>query len=189
MTWLTAGLKALAGRIAIRTGFARLRRDRSGATTVEFALVALPFFGLLFAILETALMFFAGQTMDTAVTQAARMIRTGQAQAQGFNVSAFKAKICGQLTPLFNCTSGLKLDVRKYATFAAMDLTVPLDGAGNLNTNDTYIPGNGGDIVVVRAYYEWPVFVKLLGNNLKNMASGNHLLISTVAFRNEPFPW
>ena len=41
---------------------------------VEFGLVAVPFLGLTFAILETALVFFAGQTLETAVADSARLI-------------------------------------------------------------------------------------------------------------------
>jgi Flp pilus assembly protein TadG len=134
-------------------------------------------------------MFFAGQTMDTAVAQAARMIRTGQAQQQGFTIASFKAKICDQIAVMFNCTAGLKLDVKKYTNFAAINLSTPKDGNGNLNVTESYQPGNGGDIVVVRAYYEWPTFVNKLGNDLSTLPNGNHLLVSTVAFRNEPFPW
>jgi Flp pilus assembly protein TadG len=44
----------------------RIRRDESGATAIEFGLVALPFFALMFAILETALLFLASQTLETA---------------------------------------------------------------------------------------------------------------------------
>ena len=40
---------------------ASFARRQEGAAAVEFAFVALPFFALLFAILETALVFFAGQ--------------------------------------------------------------------------------------------------------------------------------
>jgi len=47
---------------------ARFRRSRRGSVAVEFALVAPLFFALLFAIIETAIVFFAGQVLET-VTQ------------------------------------------------------------------------------------------------------------------------
>jgi Flp pilus assembly protein TadG len=174
---------------AARWRLKRFRRDENGATVVEFGLVALPFIVLMFAILETALVFFAGQTMETAVSNAARLIRTGQAQQQGFDADTFKSQICSQIMSLFNCTDGLKLDVRTHQTFDSINLNKPVDENGNLMTNFTYQPGKGGEIVVVRAFFEWPVFVKLLGLNLTNMANGTHLLAATAAFRNEPFPW
>ncbi len=189
MTSIVASTKAIAGRLAVRLGLARFRREQKGSAAVEFAIVAVPFVALMFAILETALMFFADQTLDTAVANAARLIRTGQAQQQGFDINKFKSQICGQISTLFNCSSGLMLDVRKYTSFNSIDLTVPTDANGNLDVQQNYDPGHGGDIVVVRAYYEWPVFVKLFGNDLTNMPDGNHLLVATAAFRNEPFPW
>jgi Flp pilus assembly protein TadG len=194
MTPNTQNNLPLAGRLAVRCGLARIVRrfhaDQSGATAIEFSIVAIPFFALMFAILETALAFFAAQTLETAVTNAARLIRTGQAQQQGLTATTFKDKICGQLDFLFNCQASLRVDVKTFPTFGQIDLTTPRDAQGNLKPNGyTYTPGHGGDIVMVRAYYEWPVFVNRLGNNLASQPNGTHLLAATAAFRNEPFPW
>ncbi len=171
-------------------GFARFRRDASGATAVEFGLVALPFIALMLAILETALLFFASQTLETAVSNTGRLIRTGQAQQQGFDADQFKSDVCAQIMSLFNCADDLFLDVRTYQTFDEINLAKPIDADGNLSKDDfTYDPGHGTDIVVVRAFYEWPTFSKLLGLNFSNLSDGNHLIAATAAFRNEPFPW
>ena len=136
----------------------------------------------------------AGRTapaaLETATANSARLIRTGQAQQQGFTANQFRDSICGQVLDLFNCTSGLSMDVRTYQTFDSINLLNPVDENGQLVTNNfTYQPGNGTDIVVVRVFYEWPTFSSLLGLNLNNMANGKHLLAATAAFRNEPFPW
>jgi Flp pilus assembly protein TadG len=167
----------------------RFVRDERGTTAVEFAIVAIPFLGLVMATLETALFFFAGQAFDTAVHNAARLIRTGQAQEDGLTSDTFRTKICDQLSGFLNC-SGIRVDVRKYSTFAAIDLAMPIDEDGNLKkTGYVYQPGNGGDIVVVRAYYEWPVMVNWYGATAATLADGSRLLSSAAAFRNEPFPW
>ena len=189
MTSQIAGVRAKAGRVATRVGLARFRRDETGVTAVEFGLVALPFFALMFAILETALVFFAGQTLETAVSNAARLIRTGQAQQQGFDANDFKDQICVLVMSLFDCDAKLVFDVRTYETFDSVNLLKPVDEDGNLVTDFIYEPGQGGEIVVVRAFYEWPTFSSLLGLDLSNMANGTHLLSATAAFRNEPFPW
>ena len=172
----------------MRCGLVRFHRNQTGATVVEFALVAAPFFALLFAIIETALLFFADQALDTAVTTTARLIRTGQAQEAGVSAAAFKTDICNELGGLVNCDN-LKVDVQTYASFDAVNLGVPLDKDGNLKVTENYNLGHGGNIVVVRAYYEWPTFVPMLGNNLADMPNGTHLLVATAAFRNEPFSW
>lgn len=163
------------------------RRDEDGATAVEFALVAAPFFALVFAILETALIFFAGQVMETAVSDSARLIRTGQAQNQNFDGAAFKQEVCSRILGLFNCESGLMLDVRTYQSFNDVNFDKPIDENGNLVPNFTYQPGVGGDIVVVRAFYEWPTIIPTLGVDLADLANGKRLMSAAVTFRNEPF--
>lgn len=182
-TFVTRAVKRLGRRGA------RLQHDERAATAVEFGLLALPFVALSLAILETALLYFAGQSLETAVANSGRLIRTGQAQQQGMSATAFKQTICDQVGVMFDCSNGLKLDVRTFATFDSINLTPPVDQNGNMTNNFNYLPGKGGDIVVVRAYYEWPTFSKLLGLNFSNLADGNHLLAATAAFKNEPFPW
>jgi hypothetical protein len=50
-----------------------------------------------------------------------------------------------------------------------------------------YQPGNPGDVVVVQLYYQWPIYVSLLSNNLSDQNGSKRLLIATAAFRNEPY--
>jgi Flp pilus assembly protein TadG len=178
-----AGKRALACR-AVR----RLVRHQDGATTVEFAMVAAPFLAMVFAIIETAVVFFAGQVLETAGADSARLIMTGQAQTQGFDQAKFKQAVCGKIYGLFNCASGLYVDVKNYSSFAAINTAKPVDGSGNLQTGTfTYAPGGPCNIVVVRLIYQWPVYVSLLGLNLSDSAGNKRLIMSTVAFRNEPY--
>ena len=46
---------------------------------------------------------------------------TGQAQKQGFSEAQFKTDLCGRLQAMFNCTGGIKIDVKKYAWAAGTD--------------------------------------------------------------------
>ena len=48
-------------------------------------------------------------------------------------------------------------------------------------------PGGPGDIVVLRLYYQYPVYVNLLGFNLSNLSGGLDLLAATAVFKNEPY--
>lgn len=174
---------------ALKRRFGRLLRQQDGATTVEFALIAAPFLALIFAIIETAIVFFAGQALETAAADGARLIMTGQAQTQGYSQTQFKNAVCAKIYGLFNCAGGLYLDVKTYTSFANMNNSqLPLDSNGNLQTSAFgYQPGGPGDIVVVRLLYQWPVYVSLLGLNLSDMSGSKRLLMSTVAFRNEPY--
>src|SRR5688572_11579275 len=100
--------------------FMRFRRDKRGATVVEFALLVLPFLALMLAIFETFLLLFASQTFETATQRGARLIRTGQAQAAGYDAEEFKAEICEAMALLFNCMDNLRVDVRTYSTFGGV---------------------------------------------------------------------
>jgi Flp pilus assembly protein TadG len=166
-----------------------LVREQDGAAAIEFGLVAAPFLAMVFAIIETALVFFAGQTLETATADSARLIMTGQAQTQGYDQAKFKNEVCSRIYGLFDCAGGLYVDVKTYTSFASMDNSkLPLDANGNLQTGSFgYQPGGPGDIVVVRLMYQWPVYVSLLGLNLSDMSGNKRLLMSTVAFRNEPY--
>ena len=146
-------------------------------------MVAAPFLALVFAIMETAIVFFSGQALETAVADSARLIMTGQAQTQGFNQAAFKNAVCSKIYGLFDCQNGVYVDVKTYTSFSNVNLTPPLDANGNFQNNQTYQPGGPGDIVVVRLFYQWPVYVALL----QNMSGGKRLLVATSAFRNEPY--
>jgi Flp pilus assembly protein TadG len=167
----------------------RFARGEDGNAAVEFGIVALPFFALMFAILETAMVFFAGQTLESAVADSARLIMTGQAQSGSFSQSDFKNAVCAKIYGLFDCTNGLQIDVKTYSSFAAISTTPPIDSNGNLQSGSFgYSPGNACDIVVVRLMYQWPIYVSMLGlNKLSNLNGNQHLLMATAAFRNEPF--
>jgi Flp pilus assembly protein TadG len=181
-TKLAMGAKRVLGAGAAR----RLIHQQDGAAAVEFALVAAPFLALVFAIIETAMVFFAGQALETAAADSARLIMTGQAQNAGYDQVKFKQAVCGKIYGLFNCNGGLYVDVKNYPAFAAIPTAKPITN-GNMDNNFGYAPGNPGDIVVVKLMYQWPVYVSLLGLNLSDMSGGKRLLMSTVAFRNEPY--
>lgn len=166
----------------------RFAKEQDGAAAVEFALVAAPFFALMFAIMETALVFFASQTLETAVADLARLIMTGQAQSGSFTQAQFKSAVCAKISGLFDCNNGMYVDVKTYSTFGSVDNSPPIDAQGNLKTSTFgYAPGGPTDIVVVRLMYQWPVYASLLGFNLGNMAGNKRLIMATAAFRNEPY--
>jgi Flp pilus assembly protein TadG len=182
---LTSSLSRRFGRLLARGAARRLMRREDGAAAVEFALLAAPFLALMFAILETGLVFFASQTLETVAADSARQIMTGQ--SQGMTTSAFTTKVCTYVTAMFNCNS-LMIDVETYANFAAANTSLPVDSHGNVDPSKfVFQQGGPGDIVVMRLMYPWPVWMSLLGFSLSNMSGSQRLLMATVAFRNEPF--
>ena len=165
----------------------RFVRHQRGSAAIEFGFVAIPFLALTFAIIETALVFFAGQTLEAAAASASRLIMTGQAQTASYTQSQFKTQVCSFISGLFDCSGGVYVDVKTYTTFASVSTTSPVTN-GTLDTSKmAYQPGGPGDIVVVSLYYQWPIYVSLLSNNLSNLSGNQRLLVATAAFRNEPY--
>ena len=184
---VTGNLAKRAGRLLAPRILRRFARGNDGAAAIEFAMVAAPFLALVFAIMETAVVFFAGQALETAAADSARLIMTGQAQKQGFSAAQFKQSVCAKVYGLFNCNTGVQVDVRTYSSFSAANMTKPIDANGNLINSSSYQPGGPGEIVVVRLLYQWPVYVSLLGLNLSDMSGNKRLIMATSAFRNEPY--
>ncbi|MBR0873804.1 pilus assembly protein [Bradyrhizobium tropiciagri] len=166
----------------------RFRRNRRGSAAVEFALVAPLFFALLFAIIEVAMVFFAGQVLETVTQDSARMIMTGQAQNAAYTQAQFKQYVCGKVNALFDCTNGIYVDVRSYPNngFSSVNIAPPIDATRAFNPDMKWCPGKEGDVVVVRLFYQWPLFVTNLGFNISNLANGKRLLTASAAFKNEP---
>jgi Flp pilus assembly protein TadG len=165
----------------------RFVRQQSGAAAVEFALVAAPFLALLFAILETAFVFFAQQTLEATAADSARLIMTGQAQTAGYAQNDFKNAVCARVTGLFDCTNGMTVDVKTYTTFGSVNNTPPVTNGVFNSAAAGYIPGGPGCIVVVTLYYQWPIYVSMYNTALSNLNGSKRLLVATSVFRNEPY--
>ena len=167
--------------------FRRFRRNRHGSTIVEFALVAPVFFALLFAIIEVAMVFYASQVLETVTQDSARQIYTGQSQLSAMTSAQFKSSVCSRVVALFDCLGGMSVDVQSYSSFAAINITAPIDAGKNFVPPNNYSPGNPGDIVVVRVFYQWPLLVTGMGFDISNLAGSKRLLTATAAFQNEPY--
>ncbi|MGQ4274732.1 TadE/TadG family type IV pilus assembly protein [Terrihabitans sp. B22-R8] len=159
-----------------------LLRHEGGATAVEFAIISLPFFGLLFAIIQVSLILFLTQGMQTAVNVAARELWTREEVAKAPNFDVFRERVCSRINTL-NCDQ-MHLQVK----------AVPLDADVGTDFDPRcfepgkpspagicYQTGGAGDFVIVRAAYEWPIGIGVAKVNGKTM------LIATAVFRNERF--
>jgi Flp pilus assembly protein TadG len=172
-----------------RTGRAFVRDER-GVTAIEFGMLALPFFTIIFAILQTAIMFLGMQVLDSAVEDASRMIRTGRAQSANYQMADFRTLMCGYTFNLFDC-SQIKINVSVITSFSNTSLAPAVQTCSvttcTWSYSETYTPGVGRQVVQVSAYYRWPLLVVLPYFNLKNQPDNYRLISAIRVFRNEPF--
>ena len=164
----------------------RLARRQDGATAVEFAIVALPFLAVIYAIFQIGTVFIAQQVLQTAVTKSARLVMTGQAQSASMTTGQFQQDVCNNTMYMFTCAN-LKVNIQKFTSFSTMTQLNPLQNGIFNNASLSYNTGGVGDIMLVQVFYQWPVFIGPLGFNMSNMNGNYRLLAATAVFRNEPF--
>ncbi|MFS8115166.1 pilus assembly protein [Rhizobium jaguaris] len=201
--------------LARRRAGGRLRefvRSRDGTAAIEFALLAIPYFLIIFAILETFVAFIAEQVVSNAVDTLSRQIRTGQITynhnaTTDLTQDKFRQAFCNEISVIIACSAtelvtatatNLYLDVENYATFAAMPTTIPRvssDPYSDLNTTGfKFAPGGAQSNNMVRAYYRWQVITDLLRPYLTTIRPSDgsmpttYLIVATAAFQNENYP-
>lgn len=185
---------------ARRWSLRRFRNNQDGATAIEFAILAIPFFIIVFAALETFIAFTGDQLLANANDAMARKIRTGQIKT-GSSETAFRQAFCDEISILMTCSATeaatpdrLFIDVRSYANFSDIPVAVPRKD-GDLNTGAmTFSPGGPGTINIVRSYYRWSITFDLVRPYITNLRPAgssmpkDYLMVATTAFRNENFP-
>jgi Flp pilus assembly protein TadG len=168
-------------------------KSESGAAAVEFALVAFPFFMVMGCICETGLMLFAEYSIQAGVQDAARQIRTGQAQNSSMSAANFKSKICEITGIVIDCQNKLTVYVRPAATFASLATVMPNfmnvgakpDGTPNPASYSCGAPEQAAGVL---ATYDWKFtmpFMTFLGNF---NGGKTRRLYGIAIFQNEPFP-
>lgn len=166
------------------------RQRREGAAAVEFGIVALPFFFMMFAIFEIGMVFVTSSLVENAMIETGRLVRTGQASTRGFDAAAFKREMCSRMS-IFSgdCESRAQIDVREVPRFGNPTLPDPMSG-GTFDTGQlTYANGQPGSLMVVRAWYQQPLVTPFLSQGLSRLNNGKAMLTATTAFRNEPWGW
>jgi Flp pilus assembly protein TadG len=169
--------------------------DKRGSTAMEFAMLAIPFALLIFAILESCISFAGQEVMANAADDVARQLRTGQIAPANATATSINQLICNKLQIMVaqNCP-GLLVDLRQYATFADAAAAgfkivngdiVLTQGSGT--TTFTVAPGPAESKNMLRVFYKWPVMTDFLAKQMANLSGGNTLHFASVTWQNEPF--
>ena len=197
-----------ASRRASRHLFRRLLGDRRGGTAIEFAILALPFFIVIFASIETFVAFTGEQLLVNATDTLARRIRTGeitfnQGVSTDMTQAEFRQAFCDEIAILLTCSATevdqpekLYLDVRQVAEPSQFPAAVPRVGSNDSDLDTSgfqFAPGTGKEYTMVRAYYRWQVITDLVRpyvTNLRPASSSmprDYLMVATATFRNEDY--
>ena len=171
----------------------KIIRNDDGVTAVEFAFFAIPFVFLLIGMVEIGMMSTAGTLLQGATDDAARIIRTGQAQNSADPQAAFEDKLCDRVNLIIDCDD-LVYEVLAFDESTGfgglsdnMGLIEPsFDASGDFES-DGFDPGSENSLVVVRVTYAYPMLSPFVGPFLTDSGKNTKLLMSTAIIQNEPY--
>lgn len=177
-----------------KAGRTRFLGDRRGSTAVEFAMLALPFALLVFAILESCISFGGQEVMTNITDDIARQLRTGQLRQADVTGNKLKDMICARLEIIVakNCP-GLLVDLRAFPTFDdAAKAGFKISGAdivltGTTDTTFQVQTGLAESKNMLRVFYKWPVMTDFMASSMANIEGGKTLHFASVTWQNEPF--
>lgn len=191
-----------------RPAWRRLLRSRDGAAAIEFAILSIPYFVIILAIIETFAAYTAEQLVTNAVNTMARELRTGnitynRGRTTDMTQTQFRQAFCDEVSIMIACSATeaatpakLYLDVETLPTFKAIadKASIPRVGGqfSDLNTSAFHFaPGGPNSINLLRAYYRWNVtfdLIRSLTNIRPDSDTQQILIIATTAFRSENYP-
>lgn len=161
-------------------------KNRKGSAAIEFAILALPFIVLIFAIIEIAIMFFVDSGLDAALHKAVRQVRVGTAKSSSWNLATFKTAVCSQLSYSFSCSANLKVRAVVITDMASVSKVNPIVN-GALTVTEDFNIGGSGDYVLVQAFLTWDPVLKLYTFAGGRLSNGSYVLGASELFKNEPF--
>jgi len=176
----------------------RFLASREGSAAIEFAILALPFFIMVFASIETFVAFTGEQLLANATDTMARRIRTGEITA-ATSKQDFRKAFCEEIKILMPCSASeaatpdkLFIDVRSFTSYADIPKAVPITDGDLDTTSFKFEPGGKKTINIVRAYYRWDVVTDLVRPMLSNVRTAdgsrqNYLMVATAIVQNEDY--
>ncbi|PQA72591.1 TadE/TadG family type IV pilus assembly protein [Brucella oryzae] len=169
----------------------RFTNAPNGAVAVEFALLIVPFFIIIFATIEVGVSFAARQVISNATETVARKLQmTGKIGDVPISVEALRTELCQQMQ--FMVAAGcpnLSFNLGTYEGFDKVPTDGLLDEAGRLTWAG--ITGKSGTSTInqLNVVYAWPVLTNILYLVKSPHAAGGTMpLFATLTWQNEPFP-
>ena len=156
-------------RRIVRGRFEPVIRGRAGSALIEFSLIALVFFGLIFAIFDFGRLFYIQFALHSAVREASRFTVTGNVLPDPNNPGQFLSRVDSIVATLQRAAPGL--DVQ----------------AGNVSIEGPGGPGDAGgpgDVVTIVVNYK----IELVTPFIRPLfPHGIHRYSVSLVSQNEPF--
>ncbi len=173
----------------------QFREDLGGVVAVETGLLALPLLMLITGVIVIGFMAYCHAVLDYATQRASRNIMIGIPQTQNMDVGTFSTQLLCPSLPnaLFDCSKvTVNLDiVPETAQPTRWGNYVKPDQSGLLarplgNGLNNFCLGAGNSYQILQVLYPLPVYLSLF-SSAPNVSNNQYVIMSTAAFKNEPF--
>ena len=151
------------------SSFVRRSYSCRGQSVVEFAMVAIPFFILVFAVIDFSWTMFNQMNMQDAVREAGRYAATGNHLAGPNGTTLSRTASIIQTLDSLAYTSGVSIQ--------NVSISSAVGGAGSA--------GGPGDTVTISATCAVPTLTMVIGKMFA--ADSRYHFTATTSFKNEPF--
>lgn len=181
-------------RLASADAVDKLRRDDRGGASVEFVVVAVMLFTILFTMFESGVLMARSVMLERGLNIGVRDIRIGAIGPDDHNL--LRERICDGAFLIGDCENSINLEVVPFASAGAFvggnpfvaptqcrDRSVPPP-----ETNPNFNAGNPNAIMFVRACLVVdPFFPGLgLGASMTKDATGGYAIVKQTVFMREP---
>ncbi len=156
-----------------------LRASRNGAAALEFAIVSIPFFGLLIGTISVALNFYLQFAMDYSLQQAVRQVQLGLVPASTTAANFASSVFCPVFVAFAPC-AGLLISIQPVADYTAPFVTAAAPSAA-------FCIGQPGQLMYARAVYPAPALGTIYTTvaNAAGPGTNGNTIVSAAAFANE----
>lgn len=157
------------------------RRDENGVVAIEFAILAVPFFVVMFAITEVALVLTASMQFENATERVSRRVMTGELKRDQASV---RQAVCNEVVFAIDC-SKLRIDYREIASlkdFALVDAVTDRKINASAFAFQTVASPSFASL---RVGYEWPITFKPMAAFMAGLDNGRTFLLGTSLMRIE----
>lgn len=189
----------------------QFRQDQSGATIIEFAVIAPVFFFLMFIIIELGLMLFSQVALESATMQVSRSASVCNSGGNGGgDCASLVRQLVQQRTRGLINSENITVSANTLANGGAarapeLCLTNPpssppvcpdryedRNGNGRYDGPGTVSTGNAGDLVEIRVSYPWRMLIpgieRLIVDSGKLYGNDDNVLMlsASTIIKNEP---
>lgn len=163
----------------------QLWHARTGAAALEFAIVSIPFLGLLFGLVAVSYDLYVQEALDYALQQAVRQVQIGRVPSTS-TVATFTATVFCPVFTQFQSCANVAITVQPVADYWT-NAAVAKPSAAQMAIGGAFCIGQPGQLMYAQAVYLAPLLAQIWPYGTAATVGGvtGQALVANAAFANE----